>query len=77
MSGNPFPEEAHLPIKEVYTPEDIDTIDVFWCRECCSLDVRRISITTNSSYCNRCGNTEIIQGSIDKWNMYKKYKNQI
>lgn len=76
MKDNPFPEEAHLEIKEIYTKEEIDTIDVFWCKECCSLNIRRLGLSTNSSYCEKCGNTEIMQGPLKQWESYKKYKNK-
>jgi hypothetical protein len=62
----PFPEEEHLPSKEKYTTEDINTIDVFWCKDCLSLNIRRIHLTSNTSYCDDCFCTNIMQGPLEE-----------
>ncbi len=72
MSICKFPEEAHLPDKDTYTPAEIDSIDVFWCKHCLSLKIRRLNLSTNISYCDKCGNTDIIQGPLKSLELLKK-----
>lgn len=69
-----YPEESHLQDKESYTPEEIDTIDVFWCNDCLSLKVRRLDVDTNFCYCDDCFSTEIEQGNIKSWEYLNELK---
>lgn len=69
-----FPEESHLPDKEKYTLEEIDSIDVFWCKDCLSLRIRRLNEDTNICYCDECFSTEIKQGNIKEWQYRIKHK---
>lgn len=65
---NKINEESHLPDDGPYTPEQIDTIDVFYCGDCLSLDVRRLHGSNElDSYCDKCFSTNIRRASVYKW----------
>lgn len=66
-SINSFPEEAHLPNKEQYSEEELNSIHVFWCSKCLSLNIRRLNLTTNTSYCDNCCDVNIVEGSLKEW----------
>ena len=72
-----FPEEEHLPVKDSYTKEEIDSIDIFWCKDCLSLKIRRVSINSNYSYCDDCSSTNIKQGSMEEWRYLNRLKNSL
>lgn len=61
------PEESHLDDKDSYTKEEINSIPIFWCKDCLSLRIRRVNTTTNISFCDECSSTEIVMGSLSEW----------
>lgn len=75
MTNNKFPEEALLPEKDHYTKEEIDTIPVFYCTKCGSLDIRRYDTEGIPMFCGKCSGTNIEKcKSIYKWEEIIKNK---
>lgn len=58
-------EESHLVEKENYSPEEIDSIDVFYCTDCLSLKVR--STEDKLCFCDDCFCTNIERINIKEW----------
>ena len=63
-------EESHLEEKDSYSKEEINSIPVFFCADCLSLEVRRY--TEGQSYCDKCYCTNIETDSIEQWKLLYK-----
>lgn len=58
-----------------YKKEYYNNQPVLYCKRCLSLNIRELN---NDDYCDQCGCTEILEGSIEQWEELnnKKYGEQ-
>lgn len=65
----------NLPTKTKQSvKEDYNNIPVHYCRECLSLKVMRVAGMDDTSYCDDCGCTDIVETDIDTWEAIYKQK---
>ncbi len=62
------------PIKiEQSAKEDYNNIPVYYCKECLSLRIMRVTGIEEACYCDDCGCADITETNIEEWqNLYKK-----
>lgn len=55
--------------------EDYNEERVWYCKDCLSLKIRYIKSIEDSEYCDDCGSTDVMLGTIKEWqNLYiEKY----
>lgn len=58
-------EESHLPDKQEYTKDEIDTIDALYCTDCLSL--RIMATDDDLCFCDDCFCTDIAKTNIKEW----------
>lgn len=54
------------------TKEEYNSIPVYFCNNCGSLDIRYTK-SGNVEYCDKCGSTDIKKCSIEAWLEFKKH----
>lgn len=60
--------------ERVYTKEDYDKEPVHYCPVCMSLNIKILD--SNTDYCDDCGNTTMIEASIEDWEIKYEEKYQ-
>lgn len=58
---------------EKITKEEVNSIPVYYCKDCLSLAVKTVTSLDDACYCDDCGSTNIETASIDEWEaMYER-----
>lgn len=49
------------------TKEQYNSEPIFYCRNCLSLRVKTVGVTTGLDFCDECGSTDIEKTDIETW----------
>ena len=54
--------------------KDYDNEPVCFCRSCLSLNIRAIPEVSGQFYCDDCGDTDLMEDSIEDWKKFYREK---
>ena len=47
--------------------ESFDDEPLYYCKRCLSLNIRQMPMAEDKSYCEDCGNVDIVESSFEEW----------